>query len=145
MNEDLCLLDTDTVSYILRRQHPVYSISQDYLQRHHSFFISCITYYECTRGYKAIRATKRLQIFTEFLTLNEVIYLDQAIFDKGAEIYCMLKPKGIVIGDFDLLIGATAIVRNLKLVTNNEKHFQAIQSHFPLQITNWMKPPTIKS
>jgi predicted nucleic acid-binding protein len=142
---ELCLLDTDILSYILKQQEPVCQVSRAYLKRHHRFTISCLTYYECTRGYKAVGATKRLQVFQELLNFTEIVYLNQTILDKSGEIYSKFKPKGIVIGEFDLLIGATAIVHGLTLVTNNEKHYEPIKAHFPLKMSNWMNIPIAES
>lgn len=90
-------------------------------------------------GYKAVGATKRLQNFKEFLNLTEVLYLDQEILDKAGEIYSTLKNEGKLIGEFDVLIGATAIVHDLTLVTNNERHYESIKEYFSLRINNWMK------
>lgn len=139
MIEELCLIDTDIFSYILKRLEPAYQQSREYLKKHNIFTISCLTYYECFRGYKAVGATKRLQIFKEFLNLTEVFYLNQEILDKAGEIYSILKSEGKLIGEFDILIGATGIVNDLTLVTNNERHYESIKEHFPLKINNWMK------
>jgi len=38
-----------------------------------------------------------------------------------------LRAAGTLIGDFDLLIGATAITHNLTLLTNNRSHFARIE------------------
>lgn len=138
MTEELCLIDTDVLSYILKQREPVYQKSQEYLKTHGKFTISCITYYECFRGYKAVDATKRLQVFQEFLNLTDVLYLDRAILDKAGEIYGVLKQKGMLPGEFDIFIGATTLVQHLTLVTNNAKHYQALQEYFSLNISNWM-------
>ena len=37
-----------------------------------------------------------------------------------------LRAAGLMIGDCDLLIGATALRRNLTLLTNNRRHFERI-------------------
>ena len=37
-----------------------------------------------------------------------------------------LRAVGMLIGDFDLLIGATALHHNLTLLTNNRSHFERI-------------------
>ena len=37
-----------------------------------------------------------------------------------------LRATGTLIGDFDLLIGATALHHNLTLLTNNRRHFERI-------------------
>ena len=43
---------------------------------------------------------------------------------------------GRKIPDFDLLIGSTAIVHNLTLITNNVKHFERLQA---LNVENWIE------
>jgi len=139
MIEKPCLLDTDTLSYVLKEQSPAYQISLEYLHQYQEFTISCISYYECLRGYKASGATRRLEHFHGFLILTDVIYLDRAIFETASDIYSTLKKLGTLPGDFDILIAATALVYEQTLVTNNEKHYQPIQAHFPLQVCNWMK------
>lgn len=138
MTADLCLIDTDTLSYILKRIEPAYQQSRKYLEENKKFSISCITYYECQRGYKAVGATKRLEVFIKLLDITEVIYLDGEILDKASEIYGLLKKEGLLPGEFDILIAATALVQNLNIVTNNEKHFKVIKNHFPLKIKNWL-------
>jgi len=37
-----------------------------------------------------------------------------------------MRKHGQIMGDFDLLIAATALKHNLKLLTNNRKHFAGI-------------------
>ena len=137
MNDKLCLIDTDILSYILKRKDNAYKNASEYLKIHKKFTISCITYYECFRGYKAVNASKRLQIFHEFLNITSILYLDQAILEKASEIYGMLKKKGELPGEFDILIGATAISHNLTLVTNNERHYRHLKQSFSLKLINW--------
>jgi len=139
MTGELCLIDTDVLSYILKRLEPAYQHSCQYLKKYKKFTISCLTYYECFRGYKAVNAAKRMKVFKEFLDLTEVLYLDQGILDKAGEIYSVLKNDGKLIGEFDVLIGATAIVHDLTLITNNERHYESIKENYPLEINNWMK------
>lgn len=47
-----------------------------------------------------------------------------------------LRNDGNIVDDFDLLIGSTAIVNEMILVTNNEKHFNRLRN---IQIENWTK------
>lgn len=139
MEENLSLIDTDILIWILRRKEPVYSKSINYLSKFGRFKISCITYYECLRGYKSIRASRRMAIFMELLKITDVYYLDKTILDKASEIYVFLRNKGLLKGEFDLLIGATALVNNLTLVTGNEMHFEPLEKYFNLRIENWTK------
>jgi tRNA(fMet)-specific endonuclease VapC len=138
MIEKPCLLDTDMLSYILKELAPVYQISREYLRKYEAFTISCITYYECLRGYRAIGATKRLEDFYRLLIFTEVLYLDRPIFDTASDMYGILKKQGTLPGELDILVAATAIEHDHILVTNNEKHYKPIQAHFPLHVCNWM-------
>ena len=60
---------------------------------------------------------------------------------KAMDVYAKekvrLKMMGMPLHDeFDLIIGASAIVNDLILVTNNTKHFINFDK---IKITNWMK------
>jgi len=46
INNRLCLIDTDILSYILKRKENVYDYAIEYLKLHKNFTISCIIYYE---------------------------------------------------------------------------------------------------
>ena len=138
MKEKLALLDTDILISILRRIEPVYTKSVDYLEKYGIFNISCITYYECLRGYKVIGAKAKLKLFKEILKITDIVYLNNEILDKTAEIYAFLKDKGLLKGEFDLLIGASAIINDYKIITNNIDHFLPMQAHFGLKVENWL-------
>lgn len=58
-------------------------------------------------------------------------------FDEYANERLRLQKMGQLIPNFDLLIGVTATINNLILVTNNEKHMKRINN---VQIENWTKP-----
>lgn len=67
------------------------------------------------------------QILQNFLASVEPLTLD----DETCRIFSRerrrLRAAGTPIGDFDLLIGATAIRHDLTLLTNNRRHFGRIQ------------------
>lgn len=139
MNNAPCLLDTDIVSYMLRHKSPAYETSLEYLRLHESFTISVLTQYECLRGLKAVGATKRLWEFQGFLAVTDIIKCEQGIIRIASDLYGTLKNHGKLPGEFDILIAATALYEERTLVTNNEKHYRAIQESFPLNVWNWNK------
>lgn len=47
-----------------------------------------------------------------------------------------LRKAGLLIDDFDILIGVTAVANNLILITDNEKHLSRI---LKVKIENWIK------
>ena len=62
-----------------------------------------------------------------FLEAVEVVPLDDAACRVFGEERARLREEGNLIGDMDLLIGATAISNNLTLLTNNRRHFERLQ------------------
>lgn len=92
--------------------------------------ISIITLGELLYGaYKSSTPQKNLIKLEQDLTSIEVVIedLNGVVMKKFAEIKAYLEKKGTKLEDFDLLIGATAIVNGLILVTGNIKHFKRIQ------------------
>lgn len=59
------------------------------------------------------------------------------IIIKASDIYALLKQRGELIGDADILITSTALAQGLCVITNNLSHFQRIPE---LQIQNWLQP-----
>lgn len=47
-----------------------------------------------------------------------------------------LRKLGIMITDFDLLIGASSIANDMFIATNNVKHFERLQN---IKIVNWVE------
>ena len=129
------LLDTDILSAILRRNPTVTDRAQNYLRIHHRFALSIITRYEILRGLKAKRAARQQAMFDRFCAANTIVPLSEAIIVQATETYADLYRRGVLIGDADILIAATAIVEERGLVTNNERHFKRVEG---LNIENWL-------
>ncbi len=130
------LLDTDTLSAILRRNPVVAEKTRAYLLEHRRLSFSIITRYEILRGLKAKNATGQQWAFDRFCAANLILLLTDAVVVQAADIYADLYRRGELIGDADILIAATAIVEGHGLATNNERHFSRITG---LHIDNWLK------
>jgi len=89
--------------------------------------ISLITYGEIYEGISAGRDPARHeQSFLAFLALVSVLPLNRAIMRRFATLRADLRRSGQLIGDFDLLIAATALHHGVPLITRNRGHFQRI-------------------
>ena len=137
MAQPTALLDTDTLSAILRGTAVVAARSRDYLAEHQAFSISIMTRYEILRGLKAKGATAQVQAFDRFCETCLILPLTDEIVVKAAEIYATLKKRGQPTGDADILIGASALTHGFGVVTNNEAHFRRIDG---LHVDNWPRP-----
>ena len=62
-----------------------------------------------------------------FLAGIDIMALDDEVCRIFARERGRLRAAGTPIGDFDLLIGATALRYGLTLLTNNRKHFERVQ------------------
>lgn len=130
------VLDTDILSTIMRQNPVVIPKARAYLAKHGQFTFSIITRYEILRGLKAKGANKQTMLFDNFCARNTILPLTDEAVVKATEIYADLRGRGVLIGDADILIAASALVRGLGVVTNNENHFQRIRD---LQVQNWLK------
>lgn len=61
-----------------------------------------------------------------FLNLDGILPVDENIVKIFAQIRALLRKKGEIIGDLDLLIAASCLFHDLILVTLNYKDFQRI-------------------
>ena len=66
------------------------------------------------------------QDLADFLRGVTVLGIDTDIAQLFGRERGRLRAAGMMIGDFDLLIGATALAHNLTLLTNNRSHFERI-------------------
>ncbi len=135
MNSAGALLDTDNLSALMKGLPAAVAAARRYLSGHERLGFSIITRYEILRGLKAKRATAQLAAFDDFCDRCDVLPLDDAMIVRAADVYADLKRRGELIGDADILIAATALVRGLVVVTNNAGHFSRIRG---LSLENWV-------
>ena len=78
---------------------------------------------------------KHLKQINELISLLNIepIYTVLPVY---AEVKACLRKQGALIDDFDLLIGATAVVNGLVMVTDNVRHLGRIPG---LRIENWVE------
>ena len=67
------------------------------------------------------------QELNDFLRGLTILDIDEAICKIFGKERGRLRAAGRSIGDFDLLIGATALHHDLTLLTNNRRHFERIE------------------
>lgn len=128
------LLDTNICIFLLKKQ---YGIAQQIEKVGvENCFISDITLAELYYGAansgqkeKKMIGVKAIEELFPALSIHEPL-------ETFADIKTILNSKGLLIDDFDLLIGATALTHDLIMVTDNLKHFSRIPG---IKIENWVK------
>lgn len=130
-----CLLDTDTLSEVLKSRNAAVTANvAAYLQAHSGFAISAITWYEIVRFLRWKNAHAQLahfELMGDRLTIHPVT---ADILNRSADLWAIAATQGRPKADADLIIAATAIHHGLELVTGNTAHFNWIPM---LTIRDW--------
>src|SRR6266496_2967203 len=91
-------------------------------------FISEITLAELKFGVEnSMRPDHNRRTLEKFLSLIQILPIFDTL-DLYAKEKARLTKAGLIIDDFDLLIGAAALTHHLTLVTNNFKHFDRLNN-----------------
>ena len=132
------LLDTNICIYALKNRPP------EVLQRlqevgRAAVAVSVVTVLELRHGAEKSQqpAANHLRL-DFFLKPISVLNLEQEDALAGARVRAHLQRQGTPIGDFDTLIAAQAIARNLILITNNVREFERVPG---LQVEHWVAGP----
>lgn len=128
------LIDTDILSELFKGHALVKTNAAAYIRKHNLLTISHIAKYEILKGLKAKKAEKQIEAFQRFCLANRVLPITDDAVVKAADIFALLKEKGAIISDADILVAAIALTNNLILVTNNTRHFSNIND---LTLHNW--------
>lgn len=131
----IALLDTNILIAILRRESTVRRYTDGYLREHRRYHFSCITEYEVLRGLLLNGSVRQRQIFDQLCSVSVIIPLHNSSIERAAAIYADLYRRGQLIGDADILIAATALVNDWRLITDNERHLRRIPG---LTVENWL-------
>jgi tRNA(fMet)-specific endonuclease VapC len=126
------LLDSDTCISFLKDKHRIAEkIDGVGIE---NCYVSEITIAELTYGaYHSTSFEKHIHEVKKIETLYDVVSIYSSI-DYYSKEKSRLRKEGKSIPDFDLLIGTSAVVNNMKMVTSNVKHMSRIES---IEIENW--------
>jgi len=130
------LLDTNIVSFAIKNNFIIKERLEELRSQEELVSISCITYFEVKRGLFAVKASKQLERFDDFCKDFQIIFLDDlAILEKAAEIHANLRLRGLPIQTEDILIAATAIIKDFILVSNDSDLLRVEG----LSLENWLQ------
>lgn len=114
------LLDTNIVSLMVKQNRQILEKINNIKSQRKSIFISCITYFEVRRGFLAVDAPKQRERLNLICQTYPIVFLDDlAILEKAAEIHANLRLRGLPIQTEDVLIAASAMVKDLIMVSND--------------------------
>lgn len=126
------LLDTDTVSFIIRGQGP--AASRLTAHQPSEVCMSALTLAELRFGAERRRSRRLQAIIDTFARSIQLMPVDDACAAAYGRIQASLESKGTPIARIDTLIVAHAFALDLTLISNNQKHFSKFRG---LKIANW--------
>ena len=131
------LLDTNIVSYYLRRGSTQLHERVKTAMRHEEAAISSIVRAEIRYGQALIAPQDfRHALIDGLLAQLPTLAWNASAADYYGKLFAQLKKQGRPIGELDTQIAAHALAENLILVTHNTKHFERIEG---LKMEVWTK------
>jgi len=120
------LLDTD---WIIDHLNGVAAVTARLNElRATGFAVSIISLAELYEGVHYSRYPVRSEIsLQQFLTGLSILPIDDEVCRMFGRERGRLRQQGRTIGDFDLLIAATCLRHQLRICTNNRRHFEAVE------------------
>lgn len=115
------LVDTNILSELFRKRPN--ELILDWIKNQDRIAISTITVEELEFGLRYLNNTKYLQWFHEMISTLEVVPVCDLVALKAGELRGHFRQKGIQRTQADMIIGASALIHHLILVTLNEKDF----------------------
>ena len=116
------LVDTSVIIDYLRGKDAAVGLLDNIEGELFSSYVCLAEIYEGV--YRVKNSEEMTKVVTKFFSSLSGMYgLDEEISKKFGEIRADLKRHGSIIEDLDLLLVATCLVHDLKLVTFNKKHF----------------------
>ncbi len=130
------LLDTNIVSYYLRRVSPALEERLSEGLKRRNVAISAITRAELRFGQMGLPAQdRRRPLIDSFLLRLPSLEWSSEAADRYGDLKHTLKTQGTPIGELHTQIAAHALAEKLILVTHNIRHFEKISG---LKLEDWM-------
>ena len=131
----LYFIDTNICISCMRGSLKTEELGDKFILHEDNIRIPIIVVAELLHGaYHSKRVEENLMQTLDFLADFEILSFGAEEADAYGRIRASLERKGKVISDNDMLIAATALVRNAILVTNNTREFSRIDG---LKLDDW--------
>ncbi|HEX7181798.1 MAG TPA: PIN domain-containing protein [Thermoanaerobaculia bacterium] len=120
------LLDTNTLSYILKNVPPVPAKLDDAVRQGKSFLLASIAHYELTRYLHLKGANRLLRLYQQLTATWRQCEPSFEDWDEAAQLWAERHRSGQGISDPDLLLAVLARKWSATLVTTNTRHFTGL-------------------
>jgi len=131
----MIFLDTDIISYYFNANIKIKEKLLEAIDNNDDICTTVINIYEILKGFRWKNNKNKEIQFKDFLEDVIVFTIDDDVIEIASEIYSNLRKNGKTIGDADILIAAIVMKNNGVLVTNNNRHYEDIES---LKLISWI-------
>lgn len=128
------LLDTNICIYFIKGQYQLDKKIAEVGQQ--NCFISEMTVAELKYGVENSKTIEDMRVIVEALLPKFSVIPIYNSLDIYAKEKARLRKQGLMIDDFDILIGATAVTFEMVMVTNNVAHLSRLEN---IVIEDWTK------
>lgn len=120
------MLDTNICIFFIKGQ---YELDEKIAEvGEHNCFISEITVAELKYGVENSKTVAEMRVIVETFIPKFAIIPVYNSLDVYAKDKARLRKQGLMIDDFDILIGSTAITNDMIMVTNNVSHLSRLEN-----------------
>ena len=134
----MILLDSDVISHLLRPAPPAQLAERVHAVPLRNRYLSAISIAEILYGIERTGQHEHIRMIleTRFIARVEVLPFDLEVARVFGRVKAYLSSAGTPLAAPDLCIAATALSRDLTLITGNESHFRRIPG---LKCDNWLR------
>lgn len=119
------LVDSDWAIEYMHQREPIAGRLGEFV--YSGLGLSIVSLAELYEGeFRSRNPEREALLLREFLLGVEIVPLDETICRIFARERSRLRASGDIIGDMDILIGATALRHDLTLLSNNRRHFERL-------------------
>lgn len=130
------LLDTNTLSYIIRGRQPVLDRFEESVRKGSSFLLASVAHYELQRYLDLKGSSRLLQRYQDLVARwqrCDLLFEDR---NHAARLWAEHHRTGRSIADLDLLFAVLARKHDAVLVTSNTRHFEGLD----VPLADWSLP-----
>lgn len=127
------LLDTNTLSYLIRGHQPVLDRFEESVRRGNTFLLSSVAHYELQRYLNLKRSSRLMRRYEVLVARWQRCNLLFDDWNQAALLWAERHRTGRSIADLDLLLAVLALKHDAVLVTSNTRHFEGLN----ISLADW--------
>jgi tRNA(fMet)-specific endonuclease VapC len=118
-------MDTDWAIQALDGREPAVGVLRRLGPRRVAMIVMSVRELE-VGAHRSANPDLHLQRFRRFIGNHELLPVDEVVASRFAVVRSHLRRTGQIVSDVDVIVGATALVHDLTVLTFNRRHFSRV-------------------